>query len=595
MSRHSHFYSDEDIDKSYDIKLLNRFFAYLAPYKWTFWFAVFISLISTAVALVLPHITKIAIDKYIMVGDFEGLKKLVFIYAAFLFAGGLSSWGMNYSIAFTAQSVIRDIRVALFSHLQKLKIKFFDLNPVGRLVTRVTNDEEALNDMISNVGATIFANIFTVIGAIWLMLQLDVKVSLITFLVIPPLVISLNLFRIRAKKAYRTVRKWLAQINVLLSEYFEGMKTTKLFNREQENCHKFTAVNKEYYNSNMKQVIVYGTFMPITELLLSVGTALIIWWGGGEALQSKITIGTLVAFTSYIRLLFQPIIDFSHKLDTVQSSLAAAERIFLLMDTKDFEYDDEKAVSQHLKTKGEIEFKNVWFSYEDTPNPENWVLKDINLRIKPGERIAVVGPTGAGKTSIIGLIVKFYTPQKGEILIDGIPIQNIKHAELRSKLALVTQDSYIFSGTIRDNIKLRDSKVTEEEIQRAAEITNVTKFIDKMPGKYDEEIKERGTNLSSGERQLLTFARAIAVNPSILILDEATREVDSLTEGLIQDATHKLLENRTAIVVAHRLSTIKNVDRIIVISDGKIIENGTHEELIKNDGFYAVLYNLQYT
>lgn len=589
---HHGVYSEEDLDKTYDMRIIYRFIAYLKPYKLLFLAAVIISLLSTAVGLASPYITKIAIDKYILLSNFQGLKKLVGLYVILLLGGALFSWGMTYLIALTAQSVIKDIRVATFAHLQRLRVQFFDHNPVGRLVTRVTNDEEALNQLISSVGATIFADVFMVIGALSLMIKLNLQLSLMTFIVIPPLVISLNMFRIKARKAYRKVRKWLAQINATLNEYFTGIKTTKLFNRENENYRKFSETNKSYFKSNMEQVIVYGTFMPMSELLLFSGTAIIIWWGGGEVLQKQITIGTLVAFMSYLRLLFQPIMQFTMKLDIIQSSLAAAERIFILMDTKDFEA--EQVLNKKRKLKGAIEFKNVSFSYDTSPTPENWVLKDINLHIKPGERIAVVGPTGAGKTTIMGLVVKFYTPQKGEILIDGIPIQEFEHAELRDNLALVTQDSYIFSGTIKDNIRLRKNNLSEQEIINAAEIANVSKFITKMKKGYDEEVQGRGTNLSSGERQLLTFARAIAVNPAILILDEATREVDSLTEELIQDATYKLLENRTAIVIAHRLSTIKNVDRIIVISDGKIIEQGTHEQLLANKGFYSVLYRLQY-
>lgn len=590
---HRGMYSEEDLDKTYDIRLLYRFIGYIKPYKLLFFAAVTISLLSTAVNLASPYITKIAIDNYILLGNFAGLKKLVVLYVILLLGGALFSWGMTFLIALTAQSVIKDLRVATFAHLQRLKVQFFDHNPVGRLVTRVTNDEEALNQLISSVGATIFADVFMVIGALFLMIKLNLQLSLMTFIVIPPLVISLNLFRIKARKAYRKVRKWLAQINTALNEYFTGIKTTKLFNREDENYKKFSETNKTYFKANMEQVVTYGVFMPMSELLLFSGTAIIIWWGGGEVLQKQITIGTLVAFMSYLRLLFQPIMQFTMKLDIIQSSLAAAERIFLLIDTKEFEA--EQILNKKRKLKGEIEFKNVSFSYDTSPNPENWVLKDVNLHIKPGERIAVVGPTGAGKTTIMGLVVKFYTPQKGEILIDGIPIKKFEHAELRDNLALVTQDSYIFSGTIKENIKLRKNNLPENEIIKAAETANVDKFISKMKNGYDEEVKGRGTNLSSGERQLLTFARAIAVNPAILILDEATREVDSLTEELIQDATYKLLEHRTAIVVAHRLSTIKNVDRIIVISDGKIIEEGTHAKLLQNKGFYSVLYRLQYT
>lgn len=603
--------SEEELGKVYDIRIIRNLLGYLKPYKVHIIMAALFSLFHTGVQLLLPYITKIAIDKYIFLSNLEGLKMIVALYFLFLTIGAGLNFGMVYLMQIVGQFVIRDIRIYLFSHLQRLKVAFFDRTPVGRLVTRLTNDGEALNQFFTEVVVNIFTNIIILIGVIIIMLHLDVKLSLVTFTIIPPLIFITNLFRIKARKVYRNVRKWLAQINVRLNETFMGIKVVKIFNQEHENYKKFSAVNHKYYEATMQQVIIYGIFMPLTSLLLFCGTALIIWYGGGEVVQKALTLGTLVAFLSYIRMFFQPIEDISMRFDIMQSSLAACERIFKLMETQELEPQLEACPYIELKNlvavpftgakkgdktrsppelRGEIEFKNVWFSY----NGADWVLRDVSFRVNPGERVAIVGPTGAGKTSLINLIVKFYEPQKGEILVDGIRMQEIAPYFLRSSLAIVAQDDFIFSGTISDNIRLRNYQISDDDIHKVAKFVNADKFIERLPQTYNQDIKERGTNLSAGELQLLSFARAIAFNPKILILDEATREVDPETESLIQEATFKLLQDRTSIVIAHRLSTIKNVDRIIVLNKGKIIEEGIHAELLQKKGLYTSLYELQY-
>ena len=578
----------EELGKVYDIRILRRLVSYIKPYKLLIAIAIFFSLLHTGVNLLLPWLTKIVIDDYILLSNLQGLKKIVFIYFVLIIAGSLFSFGMMYLMQLTGQLIIRDLRVQTFAHLQRLRISFFDHTPVGRLVTRVTNDGEAINHFFSEVIVRIFTDIFMLIGIIIVMLKLNIKLSLITFTVLIPLIFMMNIFRIKVRIVYRKIRKWLAKINVHLNETFTGIKVIQLFAQQPKNYRKFSDVNHNYYQATMQQIVIYGIFMPLINLFLACGIALIIWWGGGSVIKGVLSLGTLVAFLSYLRMFFQPIQEISRQFDTVQSSFAATERIFKLLDTQEFESSVESPKTLK-ELRGEIEFKNVWFSYN-----KEWVLKDVSFHVHPGEKVAIVGPTGAGKTSIINLLTQFYEPQKGEILIDQTPLRNIDTSFLRTNLAVVSQDDFIFSGTIKDNIRLRNYKISDAEIKRAAELVNADKFIQRLPQGYDQPVKERGANLSCGELQLLSFARAVATNPKILILDEATREIDSETEKLIQDAIVHLLEGRTSIVIAHRLSTIKNVDRIIVLRRGEIIEEGTHHELLKKGGAYKTLYELQY-
>lgn len=633
----------EDLGKIHDIRIVKRLAKYIKPYKFIITIAVLFSLLHTGVYLLLPWLTKIAIDDYILLSNPQGLKKIVSIYFMLIIAGSLFSFGMMYLMQLTGQLVIRDIRIQTFSHLQRLRISFFDRTPIGRIVTRVTNDGEAMNHFFSEVIVRVFTNTFMLIGVVIVMLKLNLKLSLITFTVLPPLIFVMNLFRIKVRAVYRKVRNLLAKINTHLNETFTGIKVIQLFAQQGKNYQKFGDVNHKYYQATMQQIIVYGIFMPLTDLFLSCGIALIIWHGGGSVIQGILSLGTLVAFLSYLQMFFQPIREISQQFDTMQSSFSATERIFKLLDTQEFEPAPQRIDASpltHIKQlRGEIEFKNVWFSYEvksgspkstlkgrcdDVIAPyhrylshrtggsprsgsphsgeklkiemenKEWVLEDISFCVNPGEKIAIVGPTGAGKTSLINLLTQFYEPQKGEILVDHTPIQNFDRSFLRTNIAVVSQDDFIFSGTIKDNIRLRNSELSDTTIKQVAEFVNAHRFIQRLPQGYNQQVKEHGSNLSYGELQLLSFARALATNPKVLILDEATREVDSETEKLIQDAISRLLKGRTSIVIAHRLSTIKNVDRIIVLHRRKIIEQGTHPELLNKGGAYKTLYEFQY-
>lgn len=520
--------------------------------------------------------------------DINGIKHVAFIYLLLLLLHLGLTFISIFVLAYTGQMVMYRIRKSIFSHLQRLRISFFDRMPSGRLVTRTTNDAEKLNDFFTEVLTGFFQDIFLCIGVMIVMFKLQVRLSLVTFTVVPFIVIVISIFRVKVRRVYQQVRKLLARLNSKLAENLNGIKVIQLFNQEKGVREDFGKVNEDYYKTNVQQILVYGVFRPIIDLLAFVGIALVLWYGGGEVIRSVITLGTLVAFLSYIEMFFRPIQDISERFNIAEDAMAASERIFTLLDTKE---EEEKNMGTRKKTKleGKIEFKNVWHRYK-----EEWILKDVSFIVSPKERIAIVGPTGAGKTSIINLIPRFYESEKGKILIDDVPISGYDINFLRQNIGIVMQEVFLFAGSIKDNVRLHNKKINDEDIKKVSEYVNAHRFINKLPLSYDTDVKERGARFSIGERQLLSFARALATNPTILILDEATSSVDSETESLIQDAIAKLLEERTSIVIAHRLSTIRTVDRILVIDKGKIVEEGTHNELIKKKGMYYALYKLQY-
>jgi ATP-binding cassette subfamily B protein/subfamily B ATP-binding cassette protein MsbA len=488
-----------------------------------------------------------------------------------------------------SQKAMNDLRHDVFEHLQKMPTKYFDQNPVGRLVTRVTNDIRAIDEMLASGVITIVQDVIVVIAIVALMLVLNWQLALVSMAILPLLIWVIVVFRSKTRVIYREVRKYLAQLNATLAEHIAGQKIIQLFNQYSHKRDEFSNINHTYFLTSMKQLRLFAFFRPIIHVSSQIAVALIIWYGGGQILRNAITIGLLMAFTQYVHKLFEPINDFGEKFNVLQGALAGAERIFDLMDMPTDDYRNELASG--LKLEGEIEFENLWLAY----NNEEWVLKDINIKIKPGEKIALVGHTGSGKTSIVNLILGMYPYQKGQIRIDGKRLENYALSDIRSNVGIVQQDVFIFSGNIHDNIALNNSKLTREEVQQVSKYVNADKFIQNLPGKYDEPAMERGATLSTGQRQLIAFARVLAYNPAIFILDEATSNIDTETEILIQDALGKIIKDRTSIIIAHRLSTIQHVDRILVLHKGRIVEEGTHYELLDKKGLYYDLYRLQYT
>lgn len=576
--------------KVYDSKLMKRLLTYAKPYWKHFAAAALMLLASTLAELARPYLLKVAIDDKIKNGDIKGLGVVGIIFIALIAAGFIFNYLQIYVLSQAGQSIIYNIRQHVFSHLQKMKLSFFDKNPVGRLVTRVTNDTEALNEMYTNVLVTLLKDILIMIGTVVIMFRMHAILALVTLAVSPVVVLLTYFFRTRIRDVYRSVRTTLARINSVFSENLTGMRIIQLFSKEKENFDEFKKVNRDYYDAGMKEIVTFGIYRPIIEMLSYLSIAAIIWYGGGKVLEGTIQFGVLYAFVNYVGLFFQPINDLAEKYNILQSSMAASERIFQVLDTE-IEADDGKRDFEKDRINASIEFKNVWFAYKD----DDWVLKDVSFSVPAGKTVAIVGATGAGKTSIINLLNRFYEIQKGEILIDGINIKEAAADSLRKSIGVVLQDVFLFSGTVKQNIRLNEESIDDEKVQKAAEFVNAGGFIESLPKKYDEEVKERGATFSSGQRQLLAFARALAFDPPILVLDEATASIDTETELLIQDALTKLTRNRTTIVIAHRLSTIQHADMIIVLHKGRIREMGNHQELLAKRGIYYNLFQLQYS
>ncbi|GBD88958.1 putative ABC transporter ATP-binding protein [bacterium BMS3Abin03] len=594
MSSNDYKSEEETLGKAYDARLMRRLLSYIAPYKKYVIFAIFLNIIVAALGPVRPLLTKIAIDDYIDKSDYSGLLTIGLLLFGSLLLQAFIQYFLTYYTQYLGQKTLYDLRTQIFNHIQKLALKFFDKTPIGRIVTRATNDVEALGELFSSGIVMVFSDVFIILWILAFMFFMDVRLSLVSLSVLPVLIYGTFLFKRKARESYRDVRLHLARLNSYMQEHITGMSVVKIFHKEKDELKKFSSINKDYRTANIKSIFYYAIFYPSVELLSSIAVGLIVWYGGGEVLQNTLTenaltIGVLFAFIQYTEMFFRPIRDLSEKYNIMQTAMASSERIFKLLDDNTIIKNAEHP--QKLESvKGKIEFKNVWFAYND----DNYILKNISFTINPGETVAIVGHTGAGKSSIINILSRFYDINKGDIFIDGINIKEIDKSDLRKHISVVLQDVFLFSGDIKSNINLNNKDIPLEKVTEAAKVVGADQFIESLPGKYNEEVKERGATLSVGQKQLISFARALAYDPHILILDEATSSIDTESEQLIQKAIEKLLVGRTAIVIAHRLSTIQNSDKIIVLHKGEIRETGNHQELLAKHGIYYKLYQLQY-
>lgn len=586
---------EETLGKAYDARLMKRLLTHLRPYRWHVALAVFLSIVVSGMEALRPFFTKIAVDEDIANQDPDGLLHTTLLFLGLMVARGIVQYLNTYLTQWIGQQTILDLRMEVFEHLQRLGIRFFDRNPIGRLITRVTNDIEVLNEMFSSGIVMVFSDVFTIIGILYFMFAMNWELALISLSVLPFLFYGTFLFRKKARETYREVRLQIARINTFMQEHITGMTVDQVFNREKKSFQKFDAINAAHRDANIRSIFYYALFYPGVELVGAIAIGLIIWYAGVDAIAGGITVGTVMAFLQFNEMFWRPIRDLSEKYNIMQTAMASSERVFKLLDDGTVVPDPAEPV--HLTDpQGEIEFRNVWFSYNpsETREETEWVLKDVSFRIRAGETAAFVGHTGAGKTTIISLLARFYDIQKGEILVDGIDIRKLRQHDLRRLIAVVLQDVFLFSGDIKSNIGLGDDAISEDRIRAAARVVGAHRFIERLPGGYDEAVVERGATLSVGQKQLISFARALAYHPRVLVLDEATSSVDTETEILIQDAIRKLLKGRTSIVIAHRLSTIQSADTIIVMHKGCVRESGTHQELLAKGGIYSRLYQLQY-
>ena len=591
MGSNLYEYSDEedDLGKVYDSVLMKRLLSFLKPYKFQLLIIGFLMVGSTLSRLVGPYLLHIAMDNHITPGVSDGLWIIVLLMVLGLVGEFVFAYFEEYRMQMIGQHVMHDLRKTLFSHLQRLDVQFFDKNPVGRLMTRVMGDVQVLNELFASGVITFFANLLNILGIVVVMLLINWKLALVTFTVIPIIFGATLVYQIYSRRAFREQRKQLARINAFLQENIVGMTTMKLFAQERRSHLRFNERNRRYLAANLKSIFYFSIFHPLIEVTASLATAVIIWYGGGQIVQGALTFGVLVAFIRYAERFFWPIRELSEKYTIFQNAMASSERIFHLLDTQ------PTIISAVPKKdtdglKGEIEFRNVWFAYND----DDYVLRDVSFKVKPGEKVALVGHTGAGKTSIINLLCRFYEINKGQILIDGVDIREMNLEDIRAAISIVQQNIFLFSDSIERNISLGNPTISSEQVARASKDVHLDRFVQKMPNIYGTEIREDGAGLSVGQKQLVAFARALASDPNILILDEATSSVDTETEILIEDALRRLMKNRTSIVIAHRLSTIQKADKIIVMHRGEIRETGTHNELLQQSGIYYRLYQLQY-
>jgi ATP-binding cassette, subfamily B, multidrug efflux pump len=615
---------EEVLGKAYDSRLMKRLLTYLRPYTWQVAVALMAIVMKAGADVLGPYLTKVAVDKYLAhsvtshsfldrwlnSAPLVGIAQIAAIYVGLQLFSFLLEFLQTYYMQWAGQKVMFDLRSQIFRHLQRMHIGFFDKNPVGRLVTRVTSDVDALNEMFTAGVVSIFEDVFVLAGILAIMLRMNWKLALITFAVLPLIFWATAIFRTSVRDSYRRIRVAIARINSYLQEHVSGMLVLQLFNREKRSYQQFSDVNKSHMDAFKDAILAYAVYYPVVEVLSSIAVACIIWFGGLDVIKGVTTLGILVAFIQYAQRFFRPIQDLSDKYNILQSAMASSERIFKLVDTP-VEIVSPAQI-QSPAGPGRIEFDHVWFAYRNLPASEeqeskaaggnnhvattepDWILRDVSFAIEPGETAAIVGHTGAGKTTIISLLMRFYDVQKGAVRIDGVDVRNMDVAELRRRYGVVLQDPFLFTGTIGGNIRLGTEWIRDEDIARAAEEVNIADFIRTLPNGFKEQVQERGSTLSTGQKQLISFARALAHNPKILILDEATSSVDTETEFRVRDALSRMVEGRTSVIIAHRLSTIQRADKIIVMHKGQVREIGSHQQLLANRGIYYKLYQLQY-
>ncbi len=579
-----------------DTRLLRRIVSYLMPYKGWVALAFVAVMLGAFLGPLRPKLVQLAIDDHIVAGDLEGLLGIILLLVGALLLEGVLAFVNTYLTQWIGQQAIYDVRTKVYRHIQRQQLRFFDRTPIGRLITRTTSDVESLSDVLSAGVVTILGDLFRLVFITAFMFSLNWVLALVTLAVMPLMLWATFWFKRKVRGQYRETRKQVARLNAFLQEHVTGMSIVQLFNREQEELRRFNGINDDHRVAQIKTIFYFALFWPAVDIIASTAIGAVIWFGGLYAMTGTLTVGVLIAFIQYARQFFEPIRNLSDQFNTLQSAMAGAERIFGLLD-QDHALEEAADPVAVDGLQGRIEFRNVWFSYDDLPEDgrePNWVLRDVSFVIEPGQHAAIVGATGSGKTTIINLLLRFYDIQKGRILIDGTDIRRFALRDLRRHLGLVLQDVFLFSGSVERNVTLDDPVVTPAQVRKAAALIGADRFIERLPNGYGQDVRERGASLSHGQRQLLSFVRALIYNPEVLVLDEATSSVDTETEHLIQQALEKLLEGRTSLVIAHRLSTVRHADQILVLHKGCLRERGTHDELLARDGLYRKLYELQY-
>jgi ATP-binding cassette subfamily B protein len=569
------------------MKVLRQLYTYVKPYQKQFYFLVFLTLALAILAPTRPYLIQIAIDEHVAVGDAAGLLRVIYILVGLMIVQAFAQWAHTYYSGWIGQVIIKDIRVRLYKHLLKLRLQFFDNTPIGRLVTRNVSDIETLADVFSEGLAAIIGDLLQIVTILGVMFYIDWKLTLVSLCTLPLLIISTYVFKEKIKVTFNDVRNAVANLNSFLQEHITGMTIVQLFNREQREFDKFKEINREHRAAHIRSVLYYSVYFPVAEIIQAIGIGLVVWYGAVGVLGMDLQIGILISFIMYLQLFFRPIRMIADRFNTLQMGVVSSSRIFKLLASS--EHIANEGSFSPEKVQGNVRLDQVWFAYKE----EDYVLKNISFEVKKGQTIALVGATGAGKSSIINLISRFYEINKGSITIDGTNIQDFELSALRKHIGVVLQDVFLFSSSIYQNITLGNPNITKEQVLAAAELVGASKFIEKLPGGLDYNVMERGATLSVGQRQLISFVRAMVYNPEILILDEATSSVDSETEELIQESIEKMMQGRTSIVIAHRLSTIQKADQILVLNKGEIVETGTHQSLLEKGGYYTQLHQMQ--